>query len=182
MFLKPKKVKNHIVLTSMLIHILQMNILKIQLGFLLEEVKNVQDVGVVHEEVEDVGVFRIRLVEAHELMLEVVQEVIEEGNYLRGQYKTQLMDTKNFNDKVYNSYVQYFIDIAGSNNEDKLQLLEAMTGVTRNNEDVPKQLGSGQLFGSPHSGGLSSGSPSSVGNSSRANSFQNWGAPPTTQQ
>ncbi|KAG2307777.1 hypothetical protein Bca52824_027525 [Brassica carinata] len=40
---------------------------------------------------------------------------------------------------------KYFIDIAGSNNEDKLQLLEVMTG----------------LFGSPHFGGLSSGSPSS---------------------
>ncbi|KAF3605009.1 hypothetical protein DY000_02049114 [Brassica cretica] len=62
---------------------------------------------------------------------------------------------------------KYFIDIAQSNDEDKLQLLEAMTGVSRNNEDVPKQLGSGQLFGSPHSGGLSSGSPSSVGNCSR---------------
>ncbi|KAL0875808.1 hypothetical protein Bca101_025513 [Brassica carinata] len=57
-----------------------------------------------------------------------------------------------------------------------------MTGVSRNNEDVPNQLGSGQLYGSPHSGGLSSGSPSSVGNSSRGNNFQNWGAPPTTQQ
>lgn len=77
---------------------------------------------------------------------------------------------------------KYFIDIVGSNNKDKLQLLEAMTGVTRNNEDVPKQLGSGQLFGSPHSGSLSSGSPAFVGNSLRENSFQNWGAPPTTQQ
>lgn len=53
----------------MLIHILQMNKLKIQLGFLLEEVKNVQDVGVVHEEVEDVGVFRIHLVESQELII-----------------------------------------------------------------------------------------------------------------
>ncbi|CAG7909922.1 unnamed protein product [Brassica rapa] len=57
---------------------------------------------------------------------------------------------------------KYFIDIARSNDEDKLQLLEAMTGVSRNNEDVPKQLGSGQLFG--------------------RNNFQNLGAPPTTQQ
>ncbi|CAN6890683.1 unnamed protein product [Brassica oleracea] len=39
-----------------------------------------------------------------------------------------------------------------------------------------------KLFGSPHSGGLSSGSPSSVGNCSRGNNFQNLGAPPTTQQ
>ncbi|KAF2547462.1 hypothetical protein F2Q70_00022543 [Brassica cretica] len=77
---------------------------------------------------------------------------------------------------------KYFIDIVRSNDEDKLQLLEAMTGVSRNNEDVPKQFGSGQLFGSPHSGGLSSGSPSSVGNCSRGNNFQNLGAPPTTQQ
>nr|VDC68902.1 unnamed protein product [Brassica rapa] len=115
-------------------------------------------------------------------MLEVLQEVIEEDNHSRLQYKTPLMDIKNFNDKVYNSYAQYFIDIARSNDEDKLQLLEAMTGVSRNNEDVPKQLGSGQLFGSPHSGGLSSGSPSSVGNCSRGNNFQNLGAPPTTQQ
>ncbi|CAN7058704.1 unnamed protein product [Brassica rapa subsp. trilocularis] len=160
MFLKPKKTKKYIGLTSMLIPIIQMNILKIQLGFLLEEVrniqevrnvqevKNVQDVGAVHKEQEDVGVLRKRLVETQELMLEVLQEVIEEENHLRLQYKTQLMDIKNFNDRVYNSYAQ---------------------------------LGSGQLFGSPHSGGLS-GSSSSVGNSSRGNSFQNSGAPPTTKQ
>ncbi|KAH0894159.1 hypothetical protein HID58_056588 [Brassica napus] len=43
-----------------------------------------------------------------------------------------------------------------------------MTGVSRNNEDVPKQLGSGYT--------------SSVGNCSRGNNFQNLGAPPTTQQ
>ncbi|CAF1992099.1 unnamed protein product [Brassica oleracea] len=122
---------------------------------------------VFHKELEDVGVRRICLVETHE----VVQEVTEEDNHLRLQCKTQLMDIKNFNVKVYNNYAQYFIDIAGGNDEDKLQLLEAMTGVSRNNEDMPKQLGSGQLFGSPHSGGLSSGSQSSVGNSSRGNSF-----------
>lgn len=48
-----------------------------------------------------------------------------------------------------------------------------MTGVSRNNDDVRKQLGSGQLFGRPHFGGLSSGNSSSVGNSSRGNNFQN---------
>ncbi|CAH2047086.1 unnamed protein product [Thlaspi arvense] len=51
----------------------------------------------------------------------------------------------------------------GSSDEDKLQLLEVMTGVSRNNEDVPKLLGSGPSYRSPHSGGLSSDSPSSVG-------------------
>ena len=118
MFLKPKKTKKYIGLTSMLIPIIQMNILKIQLGFLLEEVrniqevrnvqevKNVQDVGAVHKEQEEVGVLRKRLVETQELMLEVLQEVIEEENHLRLQYKTQLMDIKNFNDRVYNSYAQ----------------------------------------------------------------------------
>ncbi|KAG2264812.1 hypothetical protein Bca52824_071891 [Brassica carinata] len=72
---------------------------------------------------------------------------------------------------------KYFIDIAGSNDEDKLQLLEAMTGVSRNNEDVPKQLGSGQLFGSPHSGGLSSGSQSSkhITRPRRGGLFNIWG-------
>ncbi|KAL9308678.1 hypothetical protein AtEden1_Chr1g0043051 [Arabidopsis thaliana] len=59
---------------------------------------------------------------------------------------------------------KYLIDITASNDEDKVQLLEAMTGVSRNNQDVPKQLGSSHSFGSPHSGGISSGSPSSVGN------------------
>uniref|UniRef100_M4FBD5 Uncharacterized protein n=1 Tax=Brassica campestris TaxID=3711 RepID=M4FBD5_BRACM len=176
------EMKKYIVLTSMPIHFLHTNILTIQLGFLLEEVRNIQDVEVVQKELEDVGALLKRLLETQELMLEVLQEVIEEDNHSRLRYKTPLMDIKNFNDKVYNSYAQYFIDIARSNDEDKLQLLEAMTGVSRNNEDVPKQLGSGQLFGSPHSGGLSSGSPSSVGNCSRGNNFQNLGAPPTTQQ
>ncbi|XP_048635561.1 uncharacterized protein LOC111215893 [Brassica napus] len=45
---------------------------------------------------------------------------------------------------------KYFLDIAGSIDEDKLQLLEAMTGVSRNNEDVPKQLGAEQSFGSSY--------------------------------
>lgn len=60
---------------------------------------------------------------------------------------------------------KYFIDIAESIDEDKLQILEAMTGVSRNNQDVPKQLGPTQSYGSQHSGGISSGSPSSVSNS-----------------
>lgn len=67
---------------------------------------------------------------------------------------------------------KYFIDIASSTDEDKLQLLEAMTGVSRNNEDIPKQLGLG----------LSPGSSSSVGNNSGGQSspglwgpgFQQW--------
>jgi len=42
---------------------------------------------------------------------------------------------------------KYFIDIAASTDEDKVQLLEAMTGVSPNNQDVPKQLGSGHSFG-----------------------------------
>ncbi|KAG5388755.1 hypothetical protein IGI04_030296 [Brassica rapa subsp. trilocularis] len=50
----------------------------------------------------------------------------------------------------------------GSIDEDKLQLLEAMTGVSRNNEDVPKQLG--------------------VDQSCRSSYSQQWGTPPTAQQ
>ncbi|CAH2047012.1 unnamed protein product, partial [Thlaspi arvense] len=38
--------------------------------------------------------------------------------------------------------------------EDKLQLLQAMTGVSRNKEDIPKLLGSGPSYGSPHSGNI----------------------------
>ncbi|EOA25875.1 hypothetical protein CARUB_v10019261mg [Capsella rubella] len=57
---------------------------------------------------------------------------------------------------------KYFIDIVGRNDKDKVQLLEAMTGVSRNNQDVPKQLDSCHSFGSPHLGGLSSNIPSSV--------------------
>ncbi|KAG2329903.1 hypothetical protein Bca4012_020569 [Brassica carinata] len=100
------------------------NVNAIQLGFLLEEVRNVQDVGVVHKDLEDV--------------------VIEEDNRLRLQYKTQLMNIKNFSYYVYNSYAHYFIDIAESNDEDKY----------------------------PHSGGLSSGSPSSVANIGFTNYFE----------
>ncbi|CAN6840067.1 unnamed protein product, partial [Brassica oleracea] len=74
---------------------------------------------------------------------------------------------------------KYFIDIASSTDEDKLQLLEAMTGVSRNNEDILKQLGLG----------LSPGSSSSVGNNSGGQSspglwgpgFQQWGTPPNAQ-
>ncbi|KAL0795542.1 hypothetical protein Bca101_066919 [Brassica carinata] len=57
---------------------------------------------------------------------------------------------------------KYFLDIAGSIDEDKLQLLEAMTGVSQNNEDVQKQLGAEQSFGS--------------------SSSQQWGTPPISQQ
>ncbi|EOA18928.1 hypothetical protein CARUB_v10007567mg [Capsella rubella] len=71
---------------------------------------------------------------------------------------------------------KYFIDIAASTDGDKLQLLEAMTGVSQNNQDVPKQLGSSHSFGSPHLGGLSSGSPSSVTNNlGGQNSLGCWG-------
>ncbi|WZY98847.1 hypothetical protein YC2023_071176 [Brassica napus] len=91
------------------IHFLHMNILKIQLGFLLEEVRNVQDLEVVQKELEDVAVLLKRLLETQELMLEVLQEVIKEDNHSRLQYKTPLMDIKNFNDKVYNSYAQVLL-------------------------------------------------------------------------
>lgn len=101
--------KKYIVLTSMPIHFLHMNILKIQLGFLLEEVRNVQDLEVVQKELEDVAVLLKRLLETQELMLEVLQEVIKEDNHSRLQYKTPLMDIKNFNDKVYNSYAQVLL-------------------------------------------------------------------------
>ncbi|XP_024006424.1 uncharacterized protein LOC112082937 [Eutrema salsugineum] len=65
--------------------------------------------------------------------------------------------------KVLGFWRKYFIDITGSIDEDKLQLLEPMTSVSRNNQDVPKQLGSNPSFGSPNFGGLSYGNPSSSG-------------------
>ncbi|CAH8267243.1 unnamed protein product [Arabidopsis lyrata] len=74
---------------------------------------------------------------------------------------------------------KYFIDISRSSNEDKLQLLEAMTGVSRNNQDVPKQLGPCHSFGSPNLGGLSYGSPSSWGTPPNA---PQWGTPPNAPQ
>lgn len=45
---------------------------------------------------------------------------------------------------------KYFLDISGIIDEDKLQLLEVMTSVLRNNQDMPKKLGAGHSFGSPH--------------------------------
>ncbi|CAN6998278.1 unnamed protein product, partial [Brassica rapa subsp. trilocularis] len=66
---------------------------------------------------------------------------------------------------------KYFLDIDGSIDEDKLQLLEGMTGVSRNNEDVPKQLGAEQSFGSSYA--QQWGTPPTA---------QQWGTPPTAQQ
>ncbi|KAH0914561.1 LOW QUALITY PROTEIN: hypothetical protein HID58_029008 [Brassica napus] len=100
--------------------------------------------------------------QALDFLPRVGNEEIEEDNLLRQQYKTLSLDIQNFNDKVYNNFVHYFLDIAGSIDEDKLQLLEAMTGVSRNNEDVPKQLG--------------------VDQSCRSSYSQQWGTPPTAQQ
>ncbi|EFH67487.1 hypothetical protein ARALYDRAFT_314065 [Arabidopsis lyrata subsp. lyrata] len=42
---------------------------------------------------------------------------------------------------------RYFIDIAGGTDEDKIELLEAMTSVSRNDQDLPRRLGSGHSYG-----------------------------------
>jgi len=65
-----------------------------------------------------------------------------------------------------------------------------MSGVSRNNQDMPKQLGSDHSFGSPDSGGISSGSPSSVGNNLGGQNspgfwgpiYPQWGTPPNVAQ
>ncbi|KAH0877724.1 hypothetical protein HID58_065118, partial [Brassica napus] len=157
----------------MMIHILQMNLPMMQLESILEEVNNVEDVGVVHTLVADEGVVCTDQVEAQELILEVVHEEVGENNHLRQQCKKLLLDLKIFNDKVYNNFflvrlikmitmngkrrkrysliykLQNILNFIGNvlihsktsnTDEDKLQLLEAMTGVSRNNEDIPKQL------------------------------------------
>ncbi|CAH2079530.1 unnamed protein product [Thlaspi arvense] len=84
------------------------------------------------------------------------------------------------NDKACNNFAQkYFIDIAESSNEDKLQLLEAITRTFRNNEDAWDH------HMSPNSGGLSSSSPSLVDNSIGGvwtPNSQQWGIPPNAQQ
>ncbi|KAH0910730.1 hypothetical protein HID58_034051, partial [Brassica napus] len=99
-------------------------------------------------------------------------EVIEEDNHSRLQYKTPLMDIKNFNDKVYNSYAQVDYDEFKKAEQIFLALeLPKFTKFYWACINALKEL-------SPHSGSLSSGSPSSVGNCSRGNNFQNLGAPP----
>lgn len=55
--------KKYTVLISMMIHIFKMSLLKIQLRFLSEEVRNVPDEGKVHKKLEDMRVFCIRMVE-----------------------------------------------------------------------------------------------------------------------
>ncbi|CAF1969619.1 unnamed protein product [Brassica napus] len=133
----------------------------IMLESILEEVNNVGDVGVVHTLVADEGVVCIDQVEAHELMLEVVHEEVGENNHLRQQCKKLLLRLEIFNDKVYNNFFlaeALFLDLQVTKHtkfylkclntlqdtdEDTLQLLEAMTGVSRNYEDIPKQLGLG---------------------------------------
>ncbi|XP_048613139.1 uncharacterized protein LOC106422648 [Brassica napus] len=88
----------------MMIHILQMNLPMMQLESILEEVNNVEDVGVVHTLVADEGVVCTDQVEAQELILEVVHEEVGENNHLRQQCKKLLLDLKIFNDKVYNNF------------------------------------------------------------------------------
>ncbi|CAA7021545.1 unnamed protein product [Microthlaspi erraticum] len=85
---------------------------------------------------------------------------------------------------------KYFIDRADKPFEEKIQFLQAVTGLTRNDERVEKRLSSGKHFGSQSSGGCHSGSPSSGGNNSWGQTsssqwgpgFQQWGTPPNAQQ
>ncbi|CAA7053688.1 unnamed protein product [Microthlaspi erraticum] len=88
------------------------------------------------------------------------------------------------------SWRKYFIDRADKPFEEKIQFLQAVTGLTRNDERVEKRLSSGKHFGSQSSGGCHSGSPSSGGNNSWGQTsssqwgpgFQQWGTPPNAQQ
>ncbi|XP_010424419.1 PREDICTED: uncharacterized protein LOC104709520 [Camelina sativa] len=111
------------------------------------------------------------------------------GTRRRQSFETTIQDTiAGYREFQRQSFQQ--LRPASSTDEDKLQLLETMTGVSRNNQDVPKQLGAGHSFGSPHSGGLSSNSPSSVGNNLGAQNspgfwgprYQQWGTPPNAPQ
>ncbi|KAF8110131.1 hypothetical protein N665_0087s0012 [Sinapis alba] len=77
---------------------------------------------------------------------------------------------------------KYFLDIAGSHDEDKLQLLEAMTGVSRNNGDVPKQLGQCQSFGSPSFRFQQWVTPPNAQQWGTPPNIQQWGTPPNSQQ
>ncbi|CAF2127623.1 unnamed protein product, partial [Brassica napus] len=83
------------------------------------------------------------------------------GNRRRQSFETTIQDTIAGYTEFQRQSLQQ-LRPAGSIDEDKLQLLEAMTGVSRNNEDVPKQLGVDQSCGSSYS--------------------QQWGTPPTAQQ
>uniref|UniRef100_M4F7A0 Uncharacterized protein n=1 Tax=Brassica campestris TaxID=3711 RepID=M4F7A0_BRACM len=75
---------------------------------------------------------------------------------------------------------KYFLDIAGSIDEDKLQLFEATTGVSRNNEDMPKQLGVDQSCESSYS--QQWGTPSTAQQWGTPPNAQQWGIPPNAQQ
>ncbi|KAH0892616.1 hypothetical protein HID58_055045, partial [Brassica napus] len=163
-----------------------------RLESILEEVNNVGDMGVVHTLVADEGVVCIDQVEAQELMLEVVHEEVGENNHLRQQCKKLLLGLEIFNDKVYNNFFlaeALFLDLQVTKHtkfywkclntlqdtdEDKLQLLEAMTGVSRNNEDIPKQLGLGLSHGM--------GTPPNAQHWGTPPNAQQWGTPPNPQQ
>ncbi|KAL9831102.1 hypothetical protein AtNW77_Chr3g0197151 [Arabidopsis thaliana] len=167
-----------------------------------QEEKEVYRVSIIDDETQqvDVEVVHNDLGEAHKFLIEVVHQEIVDDNLLKQPYKTLLLIIENSNDKVFNNFVLVLLtkmitmnlkrQKRYSTNEDKLQLLEAMTGVSRNNQDVPKQLGQSHSFGSPHSGGLSSGSPSFVGtNLAGRNSpgfwglvYPQWSTPPNTPQ
>ncbi|XP_002891227.2 uncharacterized protein LOC9327289 [Arabidopsis lyrata subsp. lyrata] len=62
---------------------------------------------------------------------------------------------------------RYFIDIAGGTDEDKIELLEAMTSVSRNDQDLPRRLGSGHSYGGSHSTNPN---------------YQQWSSPPNAPQ
>ncbi|CAD5324810.1 unnamed protein product [Arabidopsis thaliana] len=106
------------------------------------------EVGQIFSQPLDVEVVHKDLEEAHEFLLEVVHEEVGDDNPLKQQYKTASLASENSKDKVFNNFVLYFIDIAASTDEDKVQLLEAMSGVSRNNQDMPKQLENFQQGGS----------------------------------
>ncbi|KAL9308429.1 hypothetical protein AtEden1_Chr1g0039881 [Arabidopsis thaliana] len=111
------------------------------------------------------------------------------GSQRRQSFETTIQDIiTGFREFQRQSFQQ--LRPAASTDEDKVQLLEAMTGVSRNNQDVLKQLGSDHSFGSPHLGGISSRSPSSVGNNLGGQNspgfwgpiYPQWGTPPNVAQ
>ncbi|CAF2097996.1 unnamed protein product, partial [Brassica napus] len=83
------------------------------------------------------------------------------GGRRRQSFETTIQDTISGYTEFQRQSLQQ-LRPSGSIDENKLQLLEAMTGVSRNNKDVPKQLGAEQSFGSLYA--------------------QQWGTPPTAQQ
>ncbi|KAF8113610.1 hypothetical protein N665_0047s0018 [Sinapis alba] len=107
-----------------------------------------------------------------------IEKIFFALNVLKGRFYWTCLST--LKELVF--WRKYVLDIAGSHDEDKLQLLEAMTSVSRNNEDVPKQLGQCQSFGSPSSGFQQWGTSPNAQQCGTPPNVQQWRTPPNAQQ